>query len=182
MAGILYGLLSAHPANAQEEAREPDQKKTASLMSRFSELSKKVNEQPEIGELRTKFEEAQKAYRTAFEEAFRKEDAALWDEYQAWRQSMDQRRHSRGIAREKKETSPYDKLSDAQRKQLAQARKQAMLSPAVKEARSQRNAAKTEEERKTAEQDYRAALKSAMLAANPDIEEVIDAVYPENRK
>lgn len=156
------------PPDATVEAKREVRKK-------FAELSKKINEQPEIMKLRADFEAAQKAYSAAFEAAAMREDPKLYEEYKALRPGV-----PRAIPSDnERSVSAYDQLSEEQRKAVAAVRKQAMEAPAVKDARKKRNEAKDENERKAAEKEHRAALKAAMLAIDKDLKQALDVLYPE---
>ena len=54
------------------------------------------------------------------------------------------------------------------------AMKQAAEAPAVKDARQKRNAAKSEDERKVAETEYKTELRKAMLEIDPKLGDMLD--------
>ena len=142
---------------------------------KFAELSAKVNDQPEIRKLKADLEAAQKSYQTAFEAAMTKEDAEIMSAYRSWKEAaMESFQHPVSGVAKAKVTSGYDKLTDEEKKRLFEARKQAAEAPAVKDARQKRNAAKSEDERKVAETEYKTELRKAMLEIDPKLGDMLD--------
>lgn len=171
---LFVRVLAAETAGEANAAPVPP-KNEMEIRKKFSELSAKVNEQPEIKKLKEELESAQKAYQMAFEAAMTKEDAEVMAAYRSWRESAMDRFHNppSGISRAK-EVSGYDNLTDEEKKRLFEARKQAGEAPAVKDARRKRNAAKTEDERKAAETEYKTELRNAMLGTDSKLGELLD--------
>jgi hypothetical protein len=158
------GEATAVPAKGDMEVRK-----------KFAELSAKVNDQPEIRKLKEELESAQKVYQTAFDAAMTKEDAELMSAYRSWREATMERFQTPPSGRAKtKEISGYDKLTDEEKKRLFEARKQAAEAPAVKDARQKRNAAKSEDERKVAETEYKTEMRKAMLEIDPKLGDLLD--------
>lgn len=144
-------------------------------MQKYSEISRTVNEDPEIAALRAAMQEAQTAYREAFEAAFAKEDPDILEKYQEMHEAMRSRVGipGREIVR-RRVGGGYDDLSNKERQQLDAARRQVMESADVVEARQKRNKATTEEERRTAVEEYRQALHKAMIEADEEVEALLE--------
>lgn len=177
---FLAVCLSLAPVSVRcEESAPPagtpaSQKNAMELRKKFAEASKEISEEPELKKLKADLDKAQKAYADAFEAAMAKKDPALLAKYKEMREvGMERFRAPRPEAAAKA-PSGYDTLSEEEKKKLFEARKQAMESPALKDARQKRNAAKTEEERKAAEQEYKAALRNAMLGVDAKLEGLLD--------
>ncbi len=143
------------------------------LQKKFMEASKEINEEPALKKLKADLEKAQKAYTEAFEAALAKNDLELLAKYKELREAGMERFHA-PRPEAAKVPSGYDTLSEEERKKLFETRKQAMESPALKDARQKRNAARTEEERRAAEQEYKTALRKAMLAVDAKLEGLLD--------
>lgn len=171
---LFGGVLGAATAGEATNAPVP-MKDTTEIQKRFAELSAKVNGQTEIRKLREELESAQKAYQAAFEEAMTKEDAEIMSAYRSWREAAMEHFHNppAEVSRTK-ESSGYDKLTDEEKKRLFEARKQAGEAASVKDARQKRNAAKTEDERKAAETEYKAELRKAMLEIDSKLGDLLD--------
>lgn len=145
------------------------------VRQRYRELEMKVAEQPEIKKMKEEAMAAQKAYAAAFEAALVKADAELVEQYKNLKVP---RRSDIGKPGDKPAASapPRTRFTDEQKAQLSAARQKAMENPVVKEARQKRNNAKDEEERKTAEAEYKAALDKAVLEINKDLAPLLEPV------
>lgn len=174
-------LLFSSVLKAEEQgAAQFSSEERGEILRKFSEISRKANEDPEIAELREKMQAAQNAYRKAIEAAVAKEDPQLLEQYNQLREAMragpgghEGSPVSRSIRRREGEPGGYDALSDEERQQLDAARQQAMQSPVVIEARQRRNTANTEEERRTSAEEYRQTLHQAMIEADEKVEELL---------
>lgn len=144
------------------------------VRKKFMEVSKEINELPDLKKLKAEVDNAQKAYTEAFEAAMTKKDPELLAKYKEQRDASMERFRAMRPDAGSKTPSGYDTLSEEEKKKLFEARKQAMESPVLKDARQKRNAAKTEEERKAAEQEYKTALRTAMLEIDEKLEGLLD--------
>lgn len=147
----------------------------AEVRKSWAELSSKVNELPDLKKLRDDLEKAQQSYTEAFEAAMKKEDAELFEKYRALREEeMERFNQNRVRAAPAAASSGYNQLSEEEKKQVYELRKQAMNAPTVKDAREKRNAATTDEARKAAESEYKAALRKAMLESDEKLAPLLD--------
>lgn len=170
---LLFGSVLGSATGAETTAVPA--KGDMEVRKKFAELSAKVNTQPEIRKLKEELETAQKAYQTAFEAAMTKEDADVMSAYRSWKDAT-MERFQTPLSRiaKTKVTSGYDKLTEEEKKRLFEARKQAAEAPAVKDARQKRNSAKTEDERKAAETEYKSELRKAMLEVDSKLGDLLD--------
>ena len=170
---LLFGCVLE--AVAAEETANAQGNEKVEIWKKISKLSEKVNGQPEIRKLKEDFESAQKAYQTAFAAAMTKEDAEVMSAYRSWREDATNRfQNPASRVLKTKEASGYDTLTDGEKKRFFEARKQAGDAPSVKDARLKRNAAKTEDERKSAEAEYKTELRKSMLATESELEPLLD--------
>lgn len=160
--------------NAPPTGTPTSQKDAMELRKKFAEASKEISEEPELKKLKADLDKAQKAYTEAFEAAMAKKNPELLAKYKELREAGMERFRGPRPEAAVKTASGYDTLSEEEKKKLFEARKQAMESPALKDARQKRNAAKTEEERKAAEQEYKTALRAAMLEVDTKLEGLLD--------
>jgi len=166
-------LMTVHPAFGQAlEKVQPSPAPTASdesqeAMKRFAELSKKVSQQPELQKLKKQFDESRRAYFDALSDAIAKEDAELMQRMQSLRGG------SIPLPGLSNPLPEYSRLTKAEATQLTNARIAAQEAPGVKDARASRNAAKTEDERRSLDAEYKKALSAAMLKADPKLSDVL---------
>jgi DNA repair exonuclease SbcCD ATPase subunit len=179
-ARLLAFCLLLAPFSARSEGGVPPtgipapQKEEMEVRQKVMEASKEINGSPELKKLKADLDNAQNAYTEAFEAALVKKDPELAAKYKQLREATMERFRAPRPEAAAKLPSGYDTLSEEEKKKLFEARKQAMESPALKDARQKRNAAKTEEERKTAEQEYKTALRSAMMEVDAKLEGLLD--------
>lgn len=137
---LLFAPASVHcEENAIPAGISASQKEEMEVRKKFIEASKEINAEPELKKLKADLDKAQKAYTEAFEAAMAKKDPELLAEYKEQREaSIERFRASRPKAGAKFATG-YDTLSEEEKKKLFEARKQAMDSPSLKDARQKRN-------------------------------------------
>jgi len=68
---------SPQPSPQDQVGRETLLRKRQEILGKYEEISKKVNEEPDIKELKAKADQAQEAYRKAFEAAVAKVDPEI---------------------------------------------------------------------------------------------------------
>lgn len=136
---------------------------------RYSEMSVKINERPEIKALREKAEAAQAEYMSAFDKAAAEEDPKLLQEWKVFQGETQSGSRSGSAA-----SRGYDSLSDDEKKRLADLTSQVVGDPAVKAARAARRDAKTDEERKSAQTEYRSAIRKAILEIDKSAEAIFN--------
>lgn len=179
MALCLVSFVSAQDAvpfpDSEASAVPVSEQERSEILREFSDLSRKINENPEISALREKLREAHLAYQTAFDAAAAKENPQLLAKYKALNESRIGRTWNPSLhGNIARAPSGYDALSDEEKKRLGEVRSQAAEKEAVKAARKKRNEAKTEEERSQAEVEYRQALREAIIGADAGIRALID--------
>lgn len=164
--GFAEEIQSPQDATTQEEAM--------AIRRRFVELSKEASKQPEIQKLKAQADEAMTTYRKALEAEITKQDAEIVGKYQALMEDVRERMKMPGAAKSSRTSSGFDSLTEDEKKKLFAARQKAVDTPEVAAARQKRNTAKTEEERKTAEKEYKDALHQAMLDTDKDLKGLLD--------
>lgn len=141
------------------------------------EVSRKVNAEPEVANLRSIAEKTRKSYQEAFETAMRKEDPKILKQFRSIQDGTLERYKSRyrhkGGPIDRPASSSYSRLTEAEKKQLDAARREATKSRVVKEARQRRNEAKDEDERVKAVVAYKEALNKAMIEADEEMENLL---------
>jgi hypothetical protein len=161
-------LVSMGTMRAEDQTAPAAPQQSVEIRRKFSELSRKVNELPELKKLKAEVEKAQQAYAAAFEAAMAKEDAEIMAKYRSLFEARIERLQG------KRETLPASTGGEAEdRKRLADAQRAAMTTPGVREALQKWNAAQTEGEREAAKVEYLEVLRKAMIEADPGLTSVL---------
>jgi hypothetical protein len=161
-------LVSMGTMRAEDQTAPAAPQQSVEIRRKFSELSRKVNELPELKKLKAEVEKAQQAYAAAFEAAMAKEDAEIMAKYRSLFEARIERLQG------KREALPASTGGEAEdRKRLADAQRAAMTTPGVREALQKWNAAQTEGEREAAKVEYLEVLRKAMIEADPGLTSVL---------
>jgi hypothetical protein len=157
---------------ADEKSPEPsnEAKQGIEIRRKFAELSRKVNEQPELKALKADVEKAQRAYSEAFEQALAKEDPEILAKYRRLFEGRIERLQGKKTSSVQPQpvAGELGEKGDEQ-KRIAQAQKQAMLAPSVRETLQKWSAAASDSERESAQAAYAEALRKAMIEADPSL-------------
>ncbi len=164
---LAEGEKPSPPEQSREEIRK--------VMLKYREVSRRINADPAVAVLHSKLEEARRNYREAFKTAMEKEDPGLLKEYEVIRQFQMSGRQQpwNGMPSQRSTPDNYSHLTEAEKKQLDAARREAMQSAVVKDARIKRNEAKDEEQRSNAVKAYREVLHKAMIEADKEVEDLL---------
>lgn len=168
-------LASAAFTRADEKAVADSgpQQQGLEIRRKFAELSRKVNELPELKVLKMDVERAQAAYSAAFEAAMAKEDSHILAQYRGLFESRIQRLRVARQALPGLTAKTETPISENDVKRLGEAQKKAMGAAGVQEALKNWNAAGTEEQREVAKAQYLSALRSAMIEADPSLKPLL---------
>lgn len=166
-------LVSMGTMRADDQAAPASPQESVEIRRKFSELSRKVNELPELKKLKAEVEKAQQAYAAAFEAAMAKEDAEIMAKYRSLFEARIERLQG------KRENLPASAGGEAgDRKRLADAQRAAMTTPGVREALQKWNAAQSDGEREAAKAEYLKVLRKAMIEADPGLKSALEESGP----
>jgi hypothetical protein len=157
------------------------------LRERFTAARESAMKDPAIQDLKSKAEEANKAFLAAVRESMVKTDPALADSVQKIADQWKGRKEEKGNKEDKKanrqtKDEAIQSLPTADKDKLEAARKIAKQAPAVQSAEAKMKAAQSPEERKTASEEYHQAMRSAILTADPTLTDVLDSLHPAAKK
>jgi hypothetical protein len=157
------------------------------LRERFTAAREAAMKDPAIQDLKSKAEEANKAFLAAVRESMVKTDPALADSVQKIADQWKGRKEGKENKEDKKanrqtKDEAIQSLPTADKDKLEAARKIAKQAPAVQSAEAKMKAAQSPEERKTASEEYHQAMRSAILTADPTLTDVLDALHPTTKK
>jgi hypothetical protein len=168
------GAVGVSWSDDKEAEVSTDARKSLEIRQRFAELSRKVNELPELLALKVEVEQAQAAYSEAFEAALAREDPEILRQYRGLFEARIKR------LQEKKPQSdqPVGAMAEvgqnsSEKGQIAAARKKAEVSPAVQEVLQKWSSAKSDEERGAAKAAYVEALRKAMIESDPSLKSIL---------
>lgn len=157
------------------------------LRERFTAARELAMKDPAIQDLKSKAEEANKAFLAAVRESMVKTDPALADSVQKiadqWkgRKEGKENKEDKNLKRQSN-NEPTQAVPTADKDKLESARKIAKQAPAVQSAEAKMKAAQSPEERKAASEEYHQAMRSAILTADPSLTEVLDSLKPSTKK
>ncbi len=160
------------------------------LRERFTAARESAMKDPAIQDLKSKAEDANKAFLAAVRESMVKIDPALADSVQKMADQWKGRKEAKEGKENKEDKNakrpPKDEaiqtLPTADKDKLEAARKIAKQAPAVQSAEAKMKAAQSPEERKTASEEYHQAMRSAILTADPTLTDVLDSLHPTTKK
>jgi hypothetical protein len=157
------------------------------LRERFTAAREAAMKDPAIQDLKSKAEDANKAFLAAVRESMVKTDPALADSVQKIADQWKGRKEAKEGKEDKKanrqtKDEAIQSLPTADKDKLEAARKIAKQAPAVQSAEAKMKAAQSPEERKTASEEYHQAMRSAILTADPTLTDVLDALHPTTKK
>lgn len=137
------------------------------LRQRFEAARDKAMQDPQIQSLKAKSEAAVEEFRNAMREAMMKADPGLAEQLKSY------------MGKKMGGTPPgFANLSEADRQKLMDAREKAKTDPAVQAAEAKRRAATTPDERRAAEQEFHAAMRTALLKVDPSLAPILDQMKP----
>lgn len=146
---------------------------------RFEAARKKALEDPEIAALRNKAETSNREFFEAMKAKMNEIDPGLKD---ILKKQMGERKGKPEGNKPRDGKHPekggFAGLDEAERQRLLAAREVAKQTPAVQAAEAKREAAKTPEERESAGREFAAAMRTAMLQADPSLAPILDKVAP----
>lgn len=142
------------------------------IRQRFDAARSKALEDPELRALKDKMDTAGREFFKAMRVKMQEIDPGLSElvkEQAGWKE---------GKGKDGKNRPPHDgpkwgNLNDAERDQLKAARAKAKEDPAVQAADKKKDAAATPADRKAASDEYRQAMRAAMVKADPSVEPVL---------
>jgi len=157
------------------------------LRERFTAAREAAMKDPAIQDLKSKAEEANKAFLAAVRESMVKTDPAIADSVQKIADQWKGRKEGKENKEDKKanrqtKDEAIQSLPTADKDKLEAARKIAKQAPAVQSAEAKMKAAQSPEERKTASEEYHQAMRSAILTADPTLTDVLDSLHPTTKK
>ena len=149
------------------------------IRARFQEAREAVMEDPELQALKTKADEAGKAFRDAMREAMMQRDPELAEKVRTY---FEERRKTEGDRpkprNERQGEAQKAPLPPEQRDRLEKAREIAKQAPAVQSAEAKLKTATSPEERHQASKEFQEAMRNAILTADPTLAEVLDKIRP----
>jgi len=173
------------PAAAPREPKQP-QPIPPDLRERFQQAREKaLQSDPKLKELKDKAEAANVEYFKAMREAIEKVDpdlAAKLKEFMkdapkmpGMKERMEKVKEKFGGKFQKGGDRPgFDKLSETDRQKLMAAHTAAESDPSVQAAKQKKESAKTPEERRQAEEEYRNTMRQVMLKSDPSLAGILD--------
>lgn len=169
ISAVWLGGMGAVRADDGVVDKSSDARQSLEIRRRFAELSRKVNELPELQALKADVEKAQAAYAEAFEVALAKEDPEILKQYRALFEARMERLQGKKIQVDAASAVSAAKggQNAAEVKQIAEVQQKAMLSPAVREALQKWSSATNDEERTAAETAYAEILRKTMIEIDP---------------
>jgi hypothetical protein len=172
---ILFFQVSLQAELTRASKVQASPKEMMDLQKKFAEATTEINENPEVKKLKEAIERAQKAYMEAVEKEMAKKDPVLLENYKQMRDARMEWMKSQ-FQTTKAQPTGFDSLSEAEKTKVSDARRQAMDSASVREAKGKRNAAKTAEERTAADRAYKAALRGEMMKIDKELGPLIEKV------
>jgi len=145
------------------------------LRARFEAAREKAMQDPKIQELKNKADGINEEFRKAMREAMMKADPELAEIL---------KNQFKGKMKGGKPGEPpgFANLSDADRQKLMAVREKAKSDPAVVAAEEKKKNAKSPEERAAADKEFHAAMRAALLKADPSLAPLIDKIKPPGRQ
>ena len=144
------------------------------VRERFKKARQKALEDPKIKQLRETAEAANQELFKAVRAKMLEIDPEL-----AWivnKRAKEARNASEGREGNRQDRQGYSGLDEADRQKLIAAREKARLDPAVETAEQAKRDAKSPEERASAAEAYRKAMRAAILKVDPSIEPLLDKI------
>ena len=179
---------AGNPPTQEEKDRPKDWKKYRDQMEklpedvrkRFHEAKEEAMKDPEIQALREKTESAAKELREAMRKVISEKNPDLAEQLttyfkttQSEPKSKDKKPHSGAKFEE-----TFKKLPPAERTRLEAAREIAKQAPAVQSAEAAMQSASSPEARQEAAENFRKAMRDAMITADPSLADVLDKIKP----
>ena len=134
----------------------------------------KAMQDPEIKALEAKMQSTREEFGRAMWEAIKKADPSL-------EETLKDSAIGKRLEKKRGPGSPggpgMGQLTDAERERVMTARKAAEKDPAVVAAKQKQAAAGSPAERRTADKDFREAMKGAMLKADPSLAPVLEKLH-----
>lgn len=174
ISAVWLGAMAVVCADEGGADKSTEARQNLEIRRRFAELSRKVNELPEVQALKAEVEKAQAAYAEAFEAALAREDPEILKQYRSVFEAR--------IVRLQEKKAQVDGAPGAAseggqnadgQKRIAEAQRKAMLAPGVQEALKKWSSATSEAERTAAKATYSEILRKAMLEVDPSLKPVL---------
>ena len=143
------------------------------IRQRFDAARSKALEDPELRALKNKMDAAGREFFQAMRAKMQEIDPGLSElvkEQAGWKDRKD---NKDGKNRPAPDGPKWGNLSEAERDQLKAARAKAKEDPTVQAADKKKDAATTPADRKAASDEYRQAMRAAMVKADPSVEAVL---------
>jgi hypothetical protein len=151
------------------------------VRKRFREAKEEAMKDPEIQALREKTESAAKELREAVRKVISEKNPDLADQLATY---FNKTSPSEPKGKDKKPRpganfeDPLKKLPPAERTRLEAAREIAKQAPAVQSAEAAMQSASSPEARHEAAENFRKAMRDAMITADPSLADVLDKIKP----
>ncbi len=160
--------------------RDQMEKLPEDVRKRFHEAKEEAMKDPEIQALREKTESAAKELREAMRKVISEKNPDLAEQLttyfktsQSEPKSKDKKPHPTAKFEE-----TFKKLPPAERTRLEAAREIAKQAPAVQSAEAAMQSASSPEARHEAAENFRKAMRDAMITADPSLADVLDKIKP----
>ena len=161
--------------------RDQMEKLPEDVRKRFREAKEEAMKDPEIQALREKTESAAKELREAVRKVISEKNPDLADQLATY---FNKTSPSEPKGKDKKPRpganfeDPLKKLPPAERTRLEAAREIAKQAPAVQSAEAAMQSASSPEARHEAAENFRKAMRDAMITADPSLADVLDKIKP----
>ena len=142
------------------------------MRERFREAREAALQDPKLQALKEKADAASKEFREAMRDAMAAKDPEL---AALVKEKMEEWKKQRG---QDGKGTPFKNLAPEDRDRLKAARQIAQQAPGVQSAKDALKTASTPEERKAAAENLRKAMRSAMLAADPSLADLLEKLPP----
>ncbi len=160
--------------------RDQMEKLPEDVRKRFHEAKEEAMKDPEIQALREKTESAAKELREAMRKVISEKNPDLAEQLSAYFKTSqsEPKRKDKKTRPDANFEEPLKNLAPAERTRLEAAREIAKQAPAVQSAEAAMQSASSPEARHEAAENFRKAMRDAMITADPSLADVLDKIKP----
>ncbi len=160
--------------------RDQMEKLPEDVRKRFHEAKEEAMKDPEIQALREKTESAAKELREAMRKVISEKNPDLAEQLSTYFKTSqsEPKRKDKKPRPDANFEEPLKKLAPAERTRLEAAREIAKQAPAVQSAEAAMQSASSPEARHEAAENFRKAMRDAMITADPSLADVLDKIKP----